>query len=453
MKGYNTSWDDTKKNLSHVKREGSQDRLQKIHQREKIFGFNPSEDNPDVDKDRMRCIQLGEINDNLKRVYGILSQYNNYMEISSSELQKWNEDFNNIMKGKSRKKSIRKPGYFIIIIENVERELDQMNISNSDDMHVKNLFQEVKEQLKKTKAKVHQSSITLGNLYELSDKITKQQACLKKGEQLPEIIQDKSMIRENEGMTKHLVNRSLEEFYRFFVERLDQENIEKQDIMSHEAGDMQDARDFIEERVKLGLVEGEVDDYFFVQPQPRTPSSEYTGGMTLYESYVNLKTGSMIVRFVYGKQDRDWRYENISESELEDTSENLHRKFLKLFRMSDLEGEIYYRAAKAYEKLTGNNASNTKEIFVSKVEEEATLDVLSIYVKPANKETFSKEYEGEKLCTTVGTPIGEIFSFMLAQNPEKVGDGEITKAEVAMSSSSEYIEYMKLYISEKREVE
>jgi hypothetical protein len=394
--------------------------------------------------------QLGEIDENLKRVHKILSQYDNHTTLESSELEKWNQGFNTIVKRKRRRESENIPSNLATLIEDDEKKLNRLtHLSDHEDLNVKALFERVKAQLEETKTKLSWSEITLGNLYDLSDKITKQQACLERGERLSEIIQDKSKLREDEGMTKHLIDRSLETFDRFFVARLDQMNIEGQRSESLKIS-MQVARDFV--RARPHLVEGEADDYFFVQVWPRTPSSEKTSGTPPYESYVNPKTGSMIVSYIYRNQDQDWKRQNVPEVfpqewELGDIPENLHKKFWELVHASDLQGDIYHQAAKDYEKLTGNTASALREVFIDRIEERVTLDVLSLFVKPGDTKTFSKEHEGKRFSTTEGTPIGGIFRFMLAQNPEKVGDGEITKAEVAMHPPSlGGINYVKLYI-------
>jgi hypothetical protein len=281
---------------------------------------------------------------------------------------------------------------------------------------------------------------TLGAIEDLSTKILVQE-CKQKGRNLPTIIQHKL----KEGMDKQLINKSLEKFYSYSLKTLEEATIVD--------------RDKVRNLISLNIVPGPEEDYFYIHMWPKTPDNQKSyQGAKPYLAYINPKKGVMINPETFRNLDQKWRNDNfpgefpkkwgLEKFQKDLKIDELPKAFFEALHASAIFAHLYYLVAKQYKEQQKCDAFPYTVGLDLNIQERTTQRILSHYMKPGDTIPVSKG--DERLFALLGTPIGGIRPFMLAQSPEKIGvnNGDITDIEAHMGASGE-IEYIKYQISSK----
>jgi len=289
-------------------------------------------------------------------------------------------------------------------IEQVSHHLDQ-----NDSKKLNMSFEEAKNQLYSFETFLNKSDIAIANLRELSQEITKQKdrypnISTRTMETFFQDTQRKSAERENRGMNKEAIKLILNSLYKHAPP-------------------------------KQALKDGHQE--FHMQSWPRSlGGSESLKKKPPYRSYANPEEGRLDMYYVY--RNKDQRFKESNALKMQDIKilqkklkvERLPDGFSKALSASDLGSDHYQLALQKYKELRGSDApyQPLKVVRFDNIDNPETLAVLSRYVKTyGDKKTFTEEEDEtfEAFNEILRTPLGRITPFMLVQNPEKVGYGEI----------------------------
>ena len=276
----------------------------------------------------------------------------------------------------------------------------------------------------------------LGTFWKTYNQEIVRQECQQRGRNLPETVQNKSAERMNKGMSKVLIDHILITLY---------DHAPVKPLKPEDAKNLN--------RV-LNISDGH--DYFNVDFWPRTFNKPKSFDLAPYRTYINPKTGTMIINGVYREDDQKWRNTNPpTKRDIDNIQHNLGIKYppqevSESLNASDILGETYRLAVEEYRKISGSNAtySSLKRVIIYETANPKTATAGSFYAADGTSKPSRKKDEPYE--TMIGTPLGQIIPFTLAQNPEKVGDGKLREVTDITLSQVEDILTMTLDIDEKK---
>ncbi len=279
------------------------------------------------------------------------------------------------------------------------------------------------EEVKKLQENLNTNAIPYKHLEQLSRKITIQE-CNERGNDLPKIIERRSVERNEDVIEKHW-----ETCYQSSAQGLrpgDEEGL--QDLINEgREPPHSELQNLIEKR----LVPGKEDDYFYIETWPTTPDkTKSLKDSPPYRAYINPKDGAMISPWMYRDDDREYRRRAFPQEVSKELAEPLNA--------SDVLPREWRLVVAEYKKRKGNDApcSSLTMLLQPSIANEKTNTVLSLY--PGKEHVLSNKKD--RACVD-GTPNGQIVPFMLAQNSKILGLREIKHVEVGMENGIGYIKH------------